>query len=359
MTEFFEFSSYGYEEMESLSDLGSTRYEGLEYDVSSTLFESIDDWSGTSDSDWFSPITTAEVGQAVEEVSWTWNDTPSVYDWGQHQYEVSAPADAFDWKQLDSQVSLANDASWANPVNAEYKIPEATSTTFETAQESSFSWGDWFWETPQERGNDHATVEVRESSADDREVADDDIELTEKELDLLTLERLKFEEEAKTEFVEAARSNEGLRPAVWSEATVEERFDSLTQCAEAYMKAYELRRIVLEVDPNLPPGTYGFCQDTGDGSHIVLGGWIMEMDHPKDAVETLIHEMRHAYQSDYILHAQESYRGGVVNFDLTTVENWIESTATYSDGLANYTNTAIETDADRHAKDLLNSIYIY
>ncbi|WP_216327995.1 hypothetical protein [Deinococcus aestuarii] len=167
-----------------------------------------------------------------------------------------------------------------------------------------------------------------------------------------------FEEDAARTFVTEVLNVEGVQPEEWRRCDLGERWQMLGTCAQLYCEGFGLENVVLEVDLDLAPGMYGSCQDEGDVTLVTVGGWVLELDHPKEALETLFHELRHAYQFQYVAAAVSAQGQGETNFDLATAAHWQQAMHTYSQRLHTYVNSSIEHDADRHAKDLLNQIYV-
>lgn len=352
MTEFFEFGSF--ETVENLSDLGSSRYEGTDEGLGKDLFESFGEWKDKPASEWFAPIP-VEVGTPAKPA---WETPTTSNDWWNFP-EQTSPEVTNPWKPEEVTNPWQNwgTSTWEHPKTPEVKeqpaprVPEWNDyrPPFEVPRPSQEqrpqgpTWGELAQQVPQWFQEQTRPREQKPTA---------------EQLNALAAQRLEFEEKASQEFLQKAEKIEGLRPGAWHEANLDERIQTLLECGSAYQEAFGLGDMQLEIDPGLEEGEYGFCSDHGDVPLVCIGEWVVQTEHPKDAIETLLHEMRHAYQFQYVAEARAADNQGIVNFDVITTQNWLDAIGEYSQEVATYANSSIEQDADRHAKDLLTRLYV-
>lgn len=95
------------------------------------------------------------------------------------------------------------------------------------------------------------------------------------------------------------RQIEGLQPEQWSELSTEARLESLREL-ECRLADIEGRSPVEVRCENLSPGQYGYFER--QGNVMILNEAMLRAESPLDAIDTVAHEGRHAYQYYCVQH---------------------------------------------------------
>ena len=135
----------------------------------------------------------------------------------------------------------------------------------------------------------------------------------------------------------------------WKKATIEERKQILRELLEEMQKIYgvSLNNIMISSIESEPGYiTYGYFQNSS-GTICINADLLNDVSNYKNIIDTLAHEMRHAYQYAVISNP-ENYQ-----VDEETVEEWRENFNDYKttddDGYQAYRNQPIEKDAREFA----------
>jgi len=140
-----------------------------------------------------------------------------------------------------------------------------------------------------------------------------------------------------------------LDPDRWSELSLEKRHAALRKAEKSLAQAQgrEAKPVRLEA---LPPNQRGYF----DGEQITINEQLVQSDDVRQAVTTLAHEGRHAYQRHAVEHPE-------IHADPAEVEQWQENFANYKDpqrhGFRAYYNQPVEVDARQYAKRIVNARY--
>ncbi|MGE5653142.1 MAG: hypothetical protein ACM3ZQ_02585 [Bacillota bacterium] len=157
------------------------------------------------------------------------------------------------------------------------------------------------------------------------------------------------EAEQLSEATAALEQMQEIRPDVWEDLTLRERLDAL-QNVENLMSEIQGRTPIGVVTEPMEPGLYGYFD--GKAVHISLEG--LASNDVAEAVDTIIHEGRHAYQHYAVDHPgfhpdQEQVEAWRDNFkDYLTAELY---------GQEAYQTQPVEADAWAYASTIRHDIY--
>ena len=135
------------------------------------------------------------------------------------------------------------------------------------------------------------------------------------------------------------RQIEGLQPEQWSELSTDARLESLREL-EWRLADIEGRPPVELRCETIGPGQYGYFDR--QSNVMVLNEAMVRAESPLDAIDTVAHEGRHAYQHFCVLHPG-------THDDQFEVAAWEENFETYLDaklyGYEAYRDQPVEADA--------------
>jgi hypothetical protein len=140
-----------------------------------------------------------------------------------------------------------------------------------------------------------------------------------------------------------------LDPDRWPELSPEQCHEALQKAERSLAQAQgrEAKPVRLEA---LPPNQKGYF----DGEQITINEQLVQGDDVRQAVTTLTHEGRHAYQRYAVEHPE-------IHGDQAEVKQWQENFAHYKnpqrDGFRAYYNQPVEVDARDYAQRVVNARY--
>ncbi|MBR3781358.1 MAG: hypothetical protein IKK63_09185 [Clostridia bacterium] len=137
-----------------------------------------------------------------------------------------------------------------------------------------------------------------------------------------------------------------IEKSIWETVPFEDRLDTLQTMANVETVRSGISHEINICAEDLGLGTYG-CYDFQ--SHTVtINTRIIEDDDPTDAVTTLFHEIRHAYQhdlTDFYLSIDKDFQQLAIFDDVRKLyENIDDYKSVYKDGFDEYESQAMEVD---------------
>lgn len=157
------------------------------------------------------------------------------------------------------------------------------------------------------------------------------------------------ESEQMSEAVTALEQIQEIRPENWEDLGLGERLAAL-QGVEDLMSEIQGRPPLDVVAERMEPGLYGYF----DGKAVHISTWGLSSNDVAEAVDTIIHEGRHAYQ-----HYAVDHPG--FHPDQQQVEEWRDNFPNYLAaelyGQEAYQNQPVEADAWAYASSIRNEIY--
>ncbi|PYE51998.1 hypothetical protein [Deinococcus yavapaiensis] len=181
-------------------------------------------------------------------------------------------------------------------------------------------------------------------------------ELRERVLERNAQERLSVEQYKAEATWQAFERIPTLQPEGWAHATREQRAEALVHAAGDAERVWSvpLGGVTFERMP-----AQGLCEHTSEGAVITLHSSLLELDHPKEAVKTLVHEFEHAYQWAYVEGARQAGQDALrQGWDVTTAATWARADAEYSDRWHRYANNALEHGANLRAAAAVERLYL-
>jgi hypothetical protein len=139
----------------------------------------------------------------------------------------------------------------------------------------------------------------------------------------------------------------------WSKLKVEKRVEVLRKVHRDIARAYGFTPCQIEIY-SLRPKLYGVFNE--NMNRIILNSNLLVKDHPRQALSTLVHESRHAYQ----YHAIQQYTWMVPAHRRDGVKLWKANWKDYqtaSEGYENYYKQPIEVDARAFADEVISKMY--
>lgn len=179
---------------------------------------------------------------------------------------------------------------------------------------------------------------------------------------------------------EALRGNEWLKPERWRGLNQYERQEALHSVGKTLRDAYGC------VDPPVLPKDFpeyaggkllGYYSDGATKANpagdyeVALNKALMASDNPRDALQTYLHEFRHAYQHEMATRFEKPQFIGLVH-DVDRAGEWSRNFGDYKEGppknmsdqhpdfrrlFEEYENQPVERDARAFSDKLLNEIY--
>jgi hypothetical protein len=137
----------------------------------------------------------------------------------------------------------------------------------------------------------------------------------------------------------------------WKDLSEKEKIEALQQ-VETIMAEIQNRPVIEIKAEGMSPHTAGYYDSNDNSIHINLNN--LGDNNVQDAVDTIVHEGRHAYQDYAVKHPG-------LHSDLDVVKAWKENFANYLDpsiyGLQIYMAQPVEKDAYTYADTICNAIY--
>ena len=150
-----------------------------------------------------------------------------------------------------------------------------------------------------------------------------------------------------SDLIRRLKNIEGIKPEEWEKLSPKEREEVIKRVHREIARAYHFPEAkVSAVD--LPPKTYGSTSRRGD--RIYINRSLLERKDPREAVDTILHESRHAYQFYAIQHAWK-----FSSERRQEIEKWRKNWNNYRDptrwGFPEYWYQPVEVDARTFAQE--------
>lgn len=150
------------------------------------------------------------------------------------------------------------------------------------------------------------------------------------------------------------RGIESLAPENWQTASLDQRAQAITTAAAELSIHFE-QKIEFSIG-DLQPGCMGECRPLDDACKVSMARELLTHDHPRDAIRTVVHELRHVYQQEMVRLGQHTGHNPFC-VDVTTTRLWTEEFATYSTDAHRYKNLGVEHDAELFAVRVTDALY--
>ena len=140
-------------------------------------------------------------------------------------------------------------------------------------------------------------------------------------------------------------------PEAWRSGDFESRLQQVRDVEVAICAGLGVQIAPATIDVGLEPGVqYGWSDDECVG----VGAWLVEVEDPKDVIETMAHEYRHRWQLEVISGKVEHPAGDGARLGLQSgQESYVNDLADFS-GMQ-YVNNPLELDAEAFALSLYKS----
>lgn len=154
------------------------------------------------------------------------------------------------------------------------------------------------------------------------------------------------------DLVRAIEGKEGFQPEVWEKLSPQERHHLLVEVHREVAKVYHFPEAKVEIANDLPQGVNGLHKE----GLIQINHRLIEKEDPTKALETLLHESRHAYQ-DYMI-KQPVWQ--IPQERREEVKKWRDNLEHYRSpnkyGFWDYYHQPVEVDARKFAKAIIRKL---
>lgn len=168
--------------------------------------------------------------------------------------------------------------------------------------------------------------------------------------ELFTEERLRYEQIGIERIASLLKEQEIFKPEEWAKFSMEQRHNIAGELIQLLAGEMGVR---VRSFANAEMESLGVCTSNEHGLKVGISTRLYETDSPRELIETVLHELRHAYQMTYINYARNLATKGIDHFDRNTAEQWSKAYEQYATDVGTYTHNLVELDADRFAKEVV------